>query len=344
MSAPAVPLSQDLKDEISALNCIYQQEDKSESQCLTGPLPLPPPAATPTLVLNTNISNIQSYDKHHLFLLHPPDLPQPITFKIAIPHDYPAGGKPPEVISLSVEGRSTHHRSRRRRGKKDDQNAASEEEKEEARWLALSRDVMQIAYGQNGGEGVCMYEFVEGMKEVLPAADEDTQNRDDDLGDEVAEEEEQPAAVDRGWVLSETVTEKKSVFVGRACRVYSPEDAKRWVEELIRSDKRLMRATHNMYAYRISPQPGSSVMYQDNDDDGETAAGARLAHLLSIMDVTNVVVVVSRWFGGIKLGGDRFRIISSVGRDTVVRLLGEPGEKEKEKDGKGKGMGKKGKR
>ncbi|RPB27033.1 UPF0029-domain-containing protein, partial [Terfezia boudieri ATCC MYA-4762] len=121
------------------------------------------------------------------------------------------------------------------------------------------------------------------------------------------------------WVLSETVTEKKSVFVGRACRVYSPEDAKRWVEELIRSDKRLMRATHNMYAYRISPQPGSSVMYQDNDDDGETAAGARLAHLLSIMDVTNVVVVVSRWFGGIKLGGDRFRIISSVGRDTVVR-------------------------
>ena len=344
MSASVAPLSQDLEDEISALNCIYQQEDESESQCLTGPLPPPPPAATPTLVLSTNTSNTQSYDSHHLFLLHPPDLPQPITFKIAIPHDYPASGKPPEVMSLSVEGRSTHHRSRRRRGGRDDRNAASEEEQEEARWLALSRDVMRNAYEQNGGEGVCIYEFVEGMKEVLPTTDEDVQNCDNDLGGEVVEEEEQPAAIDRGWVLSETVTEKKSVFVGRACRVYNPEDAKRWVEELVRSDKRLMRATHNMYAYRISPQPGSSVMYQDNDDDGETAAGARLAHLLSIMDITNVVVVVSRWYGGIKLGGDRFRIIGSVGRDAVVRLLGEPGEKEKEKDTKGNGVGKKAKR
>jgi len=342
MSAPAFPLSQDLEDEISALNCIYQQEDESESQCLTGPLAPPPLAAIPTLLLNTNTPNAQRYENHHLFLLHPPDLPQPITFKIAIPKDYPKGGNPPEIISLAVEGRRTHHRSRWRRGSKGDQNAAIGEEEEEALWLALSRDVMRNAYEQNGGEGVCIYEFVEGMKEVLPAANEDTQACE--LGNEVAEDEEQPAAVDRGWVLSETVTEKKSVFVGRACRVYNPEHAKRWVEELIRSDKRLMRATHNIYAYRISPQPGSSVVYQDNDDDGETAAGARLAHLLSIMDVTNVVVVVSRWYGGIKLGGDRFRIIGAVGREAVVRLIGEPGEKEKEKNEKGKGVGKRVKR
>jgi putative IMPACT (imprinted ancient) family translation regulator len=34
----------------------------------------------------------------------------------------------------------------------------------------------------------------------------------------------------------------------------------------------------------------------DNDDDGETAAGSRLLHLMSILDVKNVVVVVSRYF------------------------------------------------
>lgn len=57
-------------------------------------------------------------------------------------------------------------------------------------------------------------------------------------------------------------------------------------------------------AYRI--QRGDGVVFQDNDDDGETAAGGRMAHLLQLMDVWNVLVVVSRWYGGVKLGPDRW--------------------------------------
>lgn len=34
---------------------------------------------------------------------------------------------------------------------------------------------------------------------------------------------------------------------------------------------------------------------QDCDDDGESAAGGRLLHLLQVADAKNVVVVVSRW-------------------------------------------------
>lgn len=45
---------------------------------------------------------------------------------------------------------------------------------------------------------------------------------------------------------------------------------------------------------------------QDNDDDGEAAAGGRIAHLMQVMDVVNVLVVVSRWYGGVKLGPDRW--------------------------------------
>jgi len=56
----------------------------------------------------------------------------------------------------------------------------------------------------------------------------------------------------------------------------------------------------------------------DNDDDGETAAGSRMAHLLELVDVWNVLVVVSRWYGGIKLGPDRFRIINQVAREALV--------------------------
>lgn len=62
----------------------------------------------------------------------------------------------------------------------------------------------------------------------------------------------------------------------------------------------------------------------DNDDDGETAAGGRLAHLLQILvcltpvkvfscktdgwkqDLDGVLVIVTRFFGGIHLGPDRY--------------------------------------
>ena len=40
---------------------------------------------------------------------------------------------------------------------------------------------------------------------------------------------------------------------------------------------------------------------------GEHGAGSRLLHLLQITDIVNVMVVVSRWFGGILLGPDRFK-------------------------------------
>ena len=41
---------------------------------------------------------------------------------------------------------------------------------------------------------------------------------------------------------------------------------------------------------------------------------------MSVMKVANIMVIVTRWYGGIKLGGDRFRIINSVARDAVVKL------------------------
>jgi len=48
----------------------------------------------------------------------------------------------------------------------------------------------------------------------------------------------------------------------------------------------------------------SLIIPTDNDDDGETAAGSRLLHLMSILDVKNVVVVVSRWVSKGALHGE----------------------------------------
>lgn len=75
----------------------------------------------------------------------------------------------------------------------------------------------------------------------------------------------------------------------------------------------------------------------DCDDDGETAAGSRIAHLLEILEVENVLVVVSRWYGGILLGADRFKHINQAARDAleVGGFLGDKEGKEA-KDGKGR--------
>ena len=73
------------------------------------------------------------------------------------------------------------------------------------------------------------------------------------------------------------------------------------------SDRRIARAAHPIInAWRCE---AGGVLHQDNDDDGESAAGGRLAHLLQIMEVKDVLVIVTRYFGGIHLGPDRFKCV-----------------------------------
>ncbi|KAF2220500.1 ribosomal protein S5 domain 2-type protein [Elsinoe ampelina] len=118
------------------------------------------------------------------------------------------------------------------------------------------------------------------------------------------------------WVLSDVVTEKKSVFIARAATVDSTEQAKAFLHHFLVTDKKAARATHNITAWRI--RGPNDVAFQDCDDDGETAAGGRLLHLLQLMEAWNVMVVVTRWYGGVHLGPDRFRIINQVAREAVV--------------------------
>ena len=67
----------------------------------------------------------------------------------------------------------------------------------------------------------------------------------------------------------------------------------------------------------MDKESGSTVLKHDNDDDGEDAAGARLAHLLEMRKEECVLVVVSRWYGGIKLGPKRFAHINNVARELL---------------------------
>ena len=125
------------------------------------------------------------------------------------------------------------------------------------------------------------------------------------------------------WTISGTTIVKKSIFVARACPVSSPAQVAAYISNLLATDKKLAKATHNISAYRIRSHKDNTdinreLAYQDCDDDGETAAGGRLLHLLQVTDVWGVLVIVSRWFGGVKLGSDRFRVISEVAREALV--------------------------
>lgn len=127
------------------------------------------------------------------------------------------------------------------------------------------------------------------------------------------------------WILSDVVNEKKSVFLGRVAHATSLDQAQGYLDYLLATEKKVAAATHNISAWRIRQKTVSGkgeeteTIVQDCDDDGEAAAGGRLLHLMQLMDVWDVVVVVSRWYGGIKLGPDRFRLINAAGRDALIK-------------------------
>ncbi len=91
---------------------------------------------------------------------------------------------------------------------------------------------------------------------------------------------------------------KKSVFIGYASPASTEEEAKDFIARIKahHSD-----ATHNVSAYLINDGKNFAVRY---DDDGEPkgSAGKPVLKVIQNKGLSNVVVVVTRYFGGIKLG------------------------------------------
>lgn len=123
----------------------------------------------------------------------------------------------------------------------------------------------------------------------------------------------------------ESIVDRKSVFQGHSARIHHVSHVNIMLDKL-KENKKIENAFHNMYAYRIDKHDKDSTIagksaniIQDCDDDGEQAAGGRLLSLLQILNVVNVIIVVSRWYGGIQLGPARFKHINNAGRDALVK-------------------------
>ncbi len=87
---------------------------------------------------------------------------------------------------------------------------------------------------------------------------------------------------------------KKSKFIANLFSVSSKEEAEDKIKEI---SKRYHDARHNCYAYIVDD-------YEKCSDDGEPSktAGAPMLDILKKKELTNVLVVVTRYFGGILLG------------------------------------------
>lgn len=111
--------------------------------------------------------------------------------------------------------------------------------------------------------------------------------------------------------------EKKSTFIGYIKRVNTEEEAKNFVNEIKSMHK---EATHNVYAYIVGENKG----IQRYSDDGEPqgTAGIPVLEVIKKNDLTDVAVVVTRYFGGILLGGGGLIRAYSKGASSAIEEVG----------------------
>lgn len=94
------------------------------------------------------------------------------------------------------------------------------------------------------------------------------------------------------------ITEKKSKFIANIIKVENKKEAE---EKIIELKKKYYDAKHNCIAYRIKEDQG---VIEKASDDGEPqgTAGQPILNILQKNNLCNILVVVTRYFGGILLG------------------------------------------
>ncbi|MDR0852997.1 MAG: YigZ family protein [Clostridiales Family XIII bacterium] len=90
---------------------------------------------------------------------------------------------------------------------------------------------------------------------------------------------------------------ERSRFIGYARPVSTEDEAKAFFDEI---RKRHRQATHNVPAYVLGEQ-GERVWCSDDGEPSGTS-GAPIAHMLAAKGITDAAVIVTRYFGGVKLG------------------------------------------
>lgn len=162
---------------------------------------------------------------------------------------------------------------------------------------------------------VYLFTFIDEIQNEVKQAEESEQAEHEMNSIGLQENNVKGSAYIDHWACSDDIRDRGSVFVGRAVRVTSEDEMDKMVADLV-NDKKISQANHNMIAWRI--KISDDLYAQDFDEDGEAGSGPCILHVLKMAEVENVVVVVSRWFGGAHIGPDRFKHIKNCARDALV--------------------------
>ena len=114
-------------------------------------------------------------------------------------------------------------------------------------------------------------------------------------------------------IIQNVVSDRGSKYAvsGGACG--SAEDAAAFIK-LLCKNKKFAKATHNTWGVIL---PDGTPL---KADDGESGAGMVILRMLEREGRVGEIVVVTRWYGGKHLGGDRFRHVQECVRVWCAKM------------------------
>ncbi|KAI0858723.1 hypothetical protein F4860DRAFT_289097 [Xylaria cubensis] len=133
----------------------------------------------------------------------------------------------------------------------------------------------------------------------------------------------------RSWSTSQPVTLKQSTFIVRATSLTEPSKRQSALQSLFAAIPSLESATHNAWAYRVKVPTNlfnATTIREESFDDGESGCGSFLLKNMQEMNAVDTLVVMTRWYGGVMLGPDRWRIMRTCLRDALSERLRVTGD------------------
>lgn len=125
------------------------------------------------------------------------------------------------------------------------------------------------------------------------------------------------ATPDNVWATSKKLTSKGSVFVAHAAPITSPS-MRSGLMKILFNKYPDVETTADHVAWAIRTSFGSSSLVQEASfDDGEAGCGKFMLELLREANITNTTVVLARWYGGVMLGPDRWRLMRECLNDAL---------------------------
>ncbi|KAK9325895.1 ribosomal protein S5 domain 2-type protein [Lipomyces orientalis] len=235
-----------------------------------------------------------------IYVIHPPSLPE-ASIQMSFPSSYPDA--PPTILSVSIP----------------------EFQQEYIPGAVNVQALTDILLGCYHPGEVCVFDFLDELRDVLKIDEQYYEQRKMMASDSWAGRNNSDSSDDEfghanagiPWATSDIVMDRKSKFIARAVEVHSVAEAKANLAAL-KTNKKIAKATHNMTAWRIRTDREGIIIQGSFEDSGR--------------DLWNVMVVVSRWYGGIHLGPDRFKHINVTARDALVKggfVQNHTSEKEK---------------